>query len=177
MRDCRHAARYTKLDHVEGERILNHNIVGNIIDYYEAGDWWRVKVSDYDPILGLHQVDSSGLDVYPSTGEAWSVIDFDLNRALLEDKIRVIEAEDVIFFDDEMTFNENLLGKKILFKGEAATVYDYLDETREHVLFTLQGDKLKVNLNYSPLDASNIKATLHIPGSEPLNTLVPALCR
>ena len=110
-------------------------------------------------------MDSSGVDIFPGTCEAWSVVDFDLNRALFDDNIRVVNDEDAIFFNDDMTFNENLLGKKILYKGEEATVYNYLDNTREHIIYTLQGDKLKVNLNYSPHHLFD-KAVLDIPGSE-----------
>ena len=62
-----------------------------------------------------------------------------------------------------MAFNENLVGKRILYSGKKAIVYEYLTKSREHIIHTLQGDRLKVNLNFPP---HRKRASLHIPGSE-----------
>ena len=48
-----HASNYLNIAFEEGERPLNDNIVGKVVDYYQNGDWFRVKVIDYEPCLGL----------------------------------------------------------------------------------------------------------------------------
>ena len=146
-----HATGFLEIDQGDSDRALNDNIIDQVIDYYEDGSWWRAKVTGYDTILGLHNLDSTGLDI-DKDGEPWIESEVDLNRFLFDGLLRLCDHNDVLSLpgtDDlrlGLIFNDNIIGKCIRVNGRDTTILDYSPYSGGHQTL-YHGQLATLNIN------------------------------
>ena len=133
---------------IEDTPLLHDNIVGQVIDLlYDDGSKWSVKVTEFDPILNLHTIDSTRLDVEPKESPNWFFTEgVSLNSLLERDELKIVPYPNIISLpslavcgcdkhplDDNVLHHQFCLAKLHSQNQVKITVLRYNEVTHTHV--------------------------------------------
>ena len=139
--------------------------MGQVIDLeYPDGETWRVKVTHFDPILNLHTIDSTALDVTSSNPPNWFYSEgVSLNAMLDRDELSIPEYMNILSLpsldqciNERQPLDDNALGHNFKLtklhnlNQVRLKVLEYLAERRTHVCQVLLRDKIcryEIDLN------------------------------